>query len=159
MSRIFRGGVPTGPDVALLMALDPQPGASVSYEEIEAAIGCDHNSPRFRTVTTAWRKRLFHERLLQSVAQGGAFLFLTPEQAHDRAVFGFARLGRATGRVLVKAEAIDRRELPEAKARQHDLLRRELHLVRETMVKATWQINPPKPAAGAGRLAPALPHG
>lgn len=148
MSRIFRGGVPTRSDVDTLFKMDPQPGDRITYEAVEQALGLRRTQSRFRTVTNAWRKRLFRERLVQSLVEDGAFVFLTAEGAHDNAVKGFTRLGRAAGRVLVKTEAIDVRNLPAEKVTQHNLLRREMHLVRETLAASVRTISPPRSSTG-----------
>jgi hypothetical protein len=148
IGKLFRGGVPTGSDVDKLMKLDPQPGVTIPYETVEREIGLDQRASRFRTVTTAWRRRLFRERMLQSTAEAGAFRFLTAEEAHANSLTGFTRLGKATGRVVARAEAVDTRDLPDGTREKHLLLKRELHMVREQMARSVRAIEPPKPKSG-----------
>ena len=58
----FSEGLPTRPDVDLLLKTWPEPkvGDRFAYEVIEQLLNLDRRDNRFRTVTTNWRKRM-HE--------------------------------------------------------------------------------------------------
>jgi hypothetical protein len=155
MSGIFRGGVPTRRDVDLLMKLDAKPGTHVSYEEVEKIIGADPKSSRFRTVTISWRKRLFRELLLQSVAEGGKFVFLTADGAHDAAMKNVTRMGRAIGRHAIRVEAIDERDLSQDRVAKHAILKQQSGALRHSAQDVARAIAALKPIDGQGlRLAP-----
>ena len=53
-------GLPTKPDVDMLLNTwqSPKIGDRFEYEMIAKIIGCESTSVRFKTVTSAWRKRL-----------------------------------------------------------------------------------------------------
>jgi len=63
MRPLFLGGVPTKPDVDKLIDTYPAEsmnhGKIIGYDEIADVIGKTSTS-RFRTITNAWRKQLFH---------------------------------------------------------------------------------------------------
>ena len=60
--KVFVGGLPTDPEVRALRDQWPDSelaeGVVISYEDIEAVIGCKRRSNRFKTITTRWRKLL-----------------------------------------------------------------------------------------------------
>lgn len=153
--NLYFGGVPTGPDVDMLMArLDAQPGSSFSYEEIASIIGVDPRHSRFSTVTGAWRAKLFRERGLQSRREGGAIHFLTANAAHDVAIAGVTRIARAARRARIRADAINVDELSPERREKHSLVRRELMAMHEASERAKKAIALPRAAAPANlRLA------
>jgi hypothetical protein len=153
---LFFGGVPTKPDVDRLMELDPQHGMEVPYEQIERLIGVPRTRSRFLTIVNSWRLRVFRERLIQSSASGGKILFLTAEKAHDKSISGFHKVGRATRRAMVRAEAIDTLQLSDIKQKEQFLLRRELHALRAQIEHSAKELADPKPVQSTGvRLAAA----
>jgi len=56
----YFGGVPTAPDIRRIRQhypdADLKPGQLIDYEKLAEIIGVKLGDPRFRTVTTAWRK-------------------------------------------------------------------------------------------------------
>jgi|SRR5688572_17030408 len=147
--KIFQGGVPTGPDVTKLMELDPQPGMSLSYEEIERAIGLRYGDARFNTVIESFRKRLFRERLLQTKRAGGAIHFLTNDGAHDEGRARVKKIGRQAGRHRIKVDAIDARDLTSERQTVHALLRREAQAMLDAAQQAEKALARPKLSAVA----------
>jgi hypothetical protein len=65
---IFHGGVPTIMDVENLIKQFgiPKTGTTISYDDLEACLGLERKSWRFKTVITAWRKRLIRAHNLVS---------------------------------------------------------------------------------------------
>lgn len=59
----FSEGLPTRPDVDLLLKTWPQPkvGDRFEYEAIEKLLNISRRDTRFRTVTTNWRKRAYEQ--------------------------------------------------------------------------------------------------
>jgi hypothetical protein len=147
---LFRGGVPTGMDVDRLMKeIEISPGAQVDYSKVETILGVSRANNRFRSVTTAWRARAFRENALQSKAEGGMFLFLTADAAHDEAISSVKRVGRATGRLTKRVDAIDASELTGDRLARHSLLQREAAAMLEAMRRSAKSIVAPKPVAAA----------
>lgn len=64
--RVYFGGVPTEPDVKKLLERfdveDMIPGHEIKYSEVSEVIGQPKEASRWRTVTTAWRRRLEKDR-------------------------------------------------------------------------------------------------
>lgn len=59
---VYFGGIPTEPDIKRLTEAfkvqEMNPGDTIDYEEVAIVIGQAVKSSRFRSVTTAWRKRV-----------------------------------------------------------------------------------------------------
>lgn len=147
--NLYFGGVPTGPEVDILMAkLDAQSGTSFTIEEIGKLISIDPRHNRFTTVTNAWRNKLFRERSLQSKREGGAIHFLTANAAHDASIGGLSRLSRAARRTRIKADAVNAEELSGERRERHALVRRELMAVHEATEKAKKGVALPKATGG-----------
>jgi len=62
MSNIYIGGLPTGPQVRQLEAafsdLENLRGQIITHEQVEKAIGEERDSTRYKTVTSAWRRKV-----------------------------------------------------------------------------------------------------
>ncbi len=154
-SRLFRGGVPTGPDVArLLEAIPAEPGTSVSHDQVAELIHTQVGSSRFRSVTNAWRNKLFRDRLLQTNSEGGEFRFLTADESLDKGLGGFKRVGRAAGRLRVRVDAVNPSDLttPEKQGR-HVLLRRAAQAVGDEAAKSAKTVAGPAPIQTTRRIA------
>lgn len=68
-------GLPTGPDVDLLMKTWPEPkiGDRFEYDAIAKLIGVDSKSARFTTVTNVWRRRMIEKSVVIECEAGEAF--------------------------------------------------------------------------------------
>ena len=151
---VFFGGVPTKREVDLLMEnVDATPGSAVSYEKVARLIEVKANTSRFRTVTNVWRRRLFREHLIQTTAYGGAFHFLSADEAHDTGLRDMHRVGRSTGRLRTRIEAVHITELSEPRRDKHHLMRREMMAVHEAFQKSAKALAEPKPVSSVVRLA------
>lgn len=152
---VFFGGVPTQPDVELLMKEVPvQSGTEVQYAEIERLLGLQRKQSRFRTVTDAWRRRLRREKLLQSTAEGGAIRFLVADQAHDKGLKTLWRIGKSSRRLKNDVEDIDTTSLTGSRVERHPLLRRITHEFASFSRKTTKEIAAPRPISSTVRTAP-----
>jgi hypothetical protein len=148
--NLYFGGVPTAPEVELLMTkLDAKPGASFTLDQIVEIINIDATQNRFASVTAAWRKKLFRERALQSKREGGVIKFLTANAAHDEAISGITRIARAARHTRIKADAVNVDDLSNERREAHALVRRELMAVHEAGEKARKGVALPKPSAGS----------
>lgn len=147
-SKLFRGGVPVAPEVNRLMALGTEPGLVISYEDAEQVIGVRREETRFLTVTQAWRKRVFREHRIRIKTEGGSFRFLTASESLALSVNDMHRVGRAVGRTVVRAEAIDHTALDDREMQRHALLRRNAAALLDAAQTACKDIVPPKPVRG-----------
>jgi hypothetical protein len=75
-------GLPTAPDVEELLKAFPElkVGDRVQYEEIEALLKIAPKSNRFKTVTSAWRKRLAQQKIIMESDPGFAFYVASSDQ-------------------------------------------------------------------------------
>lgn len=85
---LFFGPNTTQPEVEKLLAeITPIPGAIIQHDEIEAVIGQEHRTSRYRTITSAWRRRLIREHGIDlHPALGLGFEVLTSSRRIDVAV-------------------------------------------------------------------------
>ncbi len=148
--KLFRGGVPTEPDVKALIALGVEPGAEVTYERVEQIIGAARTSPRFSSVVAAWRRRVFREYHLRIRRSGGTFRFLTAPECLTQSTIDLHRVGRAIGRSSVHIDAIHTADLDGDGLRRHALLRRASYAVLSATQDACKEIALPKPIGAAG---------
>lgn len=82
-TNVFFGGVPTGAEVNKLIEAFgvPAEGETITHEEIEAALGLAKDTNRYRTVTTAWRKKMLVDNNLDTCAvPGEGFRFMPPAE-------------------------------------------------------------------------------
>jgi hypothetical protein len=143
---IFKGGVPTKIEVdALMENIDARHGTIVSFDEIERVIGVTRDKARFRSVVEAWRKRLFREKLIQTRSIAGELHLLSDDEAHDFGKSNLSRIGRATGRLCVRVEAVDATKLSGERRDGHNLLRREANAMLDAARKSAKAIAAPKP--------------
>ena len=153
MSKLLFGGVPTGPEVDRLMAgIAIEAGVRIPYEKVEELTGVRVNEHRFRTVTTAWRKRVFREKALEVKAEGGCFVILTPDEALTNGINSFHKVGRALGRTNVKVSVINETALSNERAATKRLLQREIGMVSDAARRAAKEIAAPKPVSTVVRL-------
>lgn len=122
MSSVFFGGLPTDIDVRTLREHFgvPAEGALMSFETVAALIKTPLGSPRFRTVTTAWRKALEREHNIIIVVRQAQFVAAKPG---DRIDLGSRKLrtgARAFRRAHIVVEGTDRTRLTEAERKQAD---------------------------------------
>jgi hypothetical protein len=133
MSTIFRGGVPTEPDVRKLMEAfgEPAPGAVIEHAAVSAAIDVPYQSSRYRTVTARWMRRLWDDCNVRVVALPGVgYQCLHPTQRLDQGAREMRRSARRA-RAAVK-EAVT---TPVAELAAPDVSRRD-HLLHATAMLA-----------------------
>lgn len=141
------GGKPTRPVVDELMrSINAGPGMSASYESIGGIIGAEPGTSRFRTVTTAWRRRLFSERGIATIAEDRTIKFLTADEHQNAASGGFVRLERASHRHMKFVRAVRHDDLSSEERRTlHRLQMREAAAVAEATRMAAQRQAEPKP--------------
>ena len=137
------GGKPVEPDVKLLMEAfaKPQPGTEISHAAVEAVIECKRGTPRYRTVTTAWRERLFTDdnlRLASKIGEG--FRSLLPDERIRDSRGQFKSAARKIESGVKRAAATPPDELNDVDRRRRDhmllhgaQIERQLRSMRETL--------------------------
>lgn len=94
----LKDGLPTGPDVELLLRAWPElkPGDRIPYDEIAVWIGAPWGATRFRTVTNAWRRRLHDDRnlVLGVEARVGFYVKSAEEIVHTDTYGTLVGIGR-----------------------------------------------------------------
>ena len=154
MGKLFFSGVPTKMDVdKLVETFKPEAGQRISYDDIAAVINVAPKTSRFRTVTNAWRSRVFKNNGLQMVAEGGEFIVLTPSGALSKGISDFHKVGRALGRAGTRVAVINEAELDKEAGAQKRILQREIGAVAEAARKAAKEIAAPGTPSSVVRLA------
>lgn len=155
-STLFFGGVPTAREVDLLMnAVVAEPGTSVAYGELSELCGEPVGTNRFKTIVSAWRRRVFRESGMLTKAEGGVVYFLTADAAQAEEIKHVNRIGRATGRHVRHVAAIRSEDLTTDERRaKHLLMVREGAALLEAVRSSARKIAEPSPKnAAALRLA------
>lgn len=153
--NVYKGGIPTKPDVdKLIKEFPPKAGLVVSYDEVAGCIGVEPTSNRFKTVTDRWRERVFAETGLRCYTRGQAFRFLTADEALTSTGEDIARISRSAVRARIYVEAIDPAQLTSDEKRSRFFIaRREAAALVEAAQKSEKAIAVPPPvSAGVPRL-------
>jgi len=81
----FRDGLPTKPDVDLILKTWPNLsiGDRISYEEMETCLGIKWKSARFDSVTDRWRRRMVDEGFIIDREKGIGFYVLPPKNIQE----------------------------------------------------------------------------
>ena len=152
-SGIFRGGVPTEPDVKTLMQhIDIwgwAQGAIIPYSHVENVINVTKDSYRFKSVTASWKRRMLRERNMDVIAVAGVGYRWLPEaervteSVRDN-VKHTKGIGRAVRRIsLVRGEMLSDKERGQ-KDHAQQLMEHNFDAVRRSMKKIAVVFNPAK---------------
>lgn len=169
----FDEGLPTRPDVDLLLATWPAPkaGDRFPYESIEKLLSISRSSVRFRTITNVWRKRLTDLFGVVVYAETDiAFYCATAAQVIARTYPTLAGIGRKAKHhrrdlVTVKHETEEQRVVIEHQARlalalERDVKKQRMNLLPPTATPEAPRIQPPAaPPEPADRSQPNLTKG
>lgn len=124
--QVFKGGVPTEPDVRLLLDKYgvPEEGTVMSYSEIELLLKIARRTPRWVAVTNRWRRHLLrHHNLVVGPINGQAFKVLSPA---ERISVGKTKINsgmRQVKRGYIVVEQTDRTRLSSEMAAEQDHLK------------------------------------
>jgi hypothetical protein len=131
-AKLHFGGQPTEPEVKKLLEQFPDAeqlrGTIISHEQIEAVLDVKHDSSRYRTITTAWRKTVRNDTGVEISGDspeivGVGFKVLTHS---EQLRYGVSRKMRARRQIIKSHQAIastDEAQLtaPECSIRDHEL--------------------------------------
>lgn len=149
MSQFF-GGMPTAIDVRNIEAAVgvPTPGQDISHKTVEAAIGVDRHSSRYRTVTNAWRAKLRKAGIDIGAVRGEGFRVLTQDERVEISYEGVASGVRKVGRSLRRAASVPVSELGQVALAKHDavLLAGQAIMQAAEPMRQARKISPPPKA-------------
>lgn len=154
MSKVFFGGMPTQIDVDKLREAFPaiEEGDEVRHEDIEAVLGLERGSNRYKTVVEAWRKRLLNDGIDLGAVAGIGLKSLNATERIEKSVDGFQSGTRKQLRSIKRSQLV-RTDDPILTAKQ-DTLRRWGVMVADNHNKMIKEIEPPKPQQQMPRLVP-----
>lgn len=114
--KVFRGGVPTAPDVRKLREMFPDKDLNVgdvlAYDDIAEVVGCAYGTSRFKSITDRWRKLVENESgKIIGVSKGVGFAVLSDSQKLEVSHQKLRTAVRSAGRSLTVAMHIDRSNL------------------------------------------------
>jgi len=151
----FRDGLPTAPDVTAIQQRWPdlRVGDEIPYSEIAALLQIDIGSPRFKSVTHAWREREREQSRVIECVRSRAFVVASAEQvssATHEVMRGIARKARRqrTKLVTVRTEDDSLRTVLLHHANLMHTIERESRRQRMNLIPASVatvpQMSPPK---------------
>jgi hypothetical protein len=152
-------GLPTGPDVSALQKQWPElaAGDRIPYEDVEALLGMAWNTPRFKTITNAWRARELERARVILCEPGVAFVVATADQISERTYGVLRHVGRQAKQQRHRLSTVRpvseiQKQTVEHQARLMLAMEREakksrMNLLPKTEQKETVRIQPPKQAA------------
>lgn len=116
MAKLFSGGVPTDIDVQRLSErwAIPDEGTLIPYTEVAALIGVAHGSNRYRSVVSAWRRRLLREpfnRLLKARPDLAAYQVLDSNGRVSQCIGWDRHVRRTHRRIYLVAGSTDAKGL------------------------------------------------
>jgi len=146
--QLYRGGVPTTPDVNVIIDNYPfdrlTPGTVIPYDDIAKIIKCNPRSNRFRGVTSQWRDRFMTETGLQIAPapdKRGHFKVLQENERVDRLRYRMKIAGAHIKRAVVNNRLIDRKQLTSENKKYCNRLRdNERHIMLIKQLKTPQQL-------------------
>lgn len=155
MSKVHFGGIPTDVDVRKLVDEFGKPavGSEITHEQIEQVLRIERASNRYKTVVSAWRKRLIDSHgIVMGAVAGVGYRSLNEAEQMDA---GFLSIKHGARKQLrgIKAAARVLTSDPLLLKKQELATRYGIALAAEhnTMMK---QIEPPKQPPQMPRLSP-----
>lgn len=145
---VFGGGIPTEIDVNALMDCygAPAPGAMIPYEKISELIGVRRDENRWRTIVTAWRRRLEREHnLLLRAVKGEGFEVMDGSARVAFAASTYKGGLRRVARAAAVAAKTSRQGLSEDEAKVCDHLQRVGATIRLTAATEARKLKYPLP--------------
>lgn len=162
MSKLYLGGIPTGPDVKRMHeAFDARSvGESITHTEVEAVLEVDRHSNRYRTVTSAWRReRLGQDNVEIGVIPGEGFKVLTPSERVSSNIKGFQSGTRKQGKSLRRVAMVKSDSLTPVERTKVDHFQRIGARIMQESLTMMREIEPPKPQAQITQIRRAVGDG
>jgi hypothetical protein len=156
-------GMPTAPDVAALQKQWPELkiGDRIPYGDVEAIIGHEWRSSRFRCVTEVWRRRELDKGLVIGCIPGEAFYVLSASDIHANTPERLAHIRRTARKQRVKIATIRPENDTEKMAKDHGMLvmlnveremkKAQMNVLPKLVQPQRPQIGPPEEKASNGQ--------
>lgn len=145
MSEVWKAGIPTDADIAILREKFglPKEEQVIAWEAIEETLKIKRTEHRFRTVTGRWRRQLDREHNIHMRAIAGVGLeVLWPDELTHHQSEKINNQLRGVGRAVRVVERIDRTRLNDESRRVADHLITAGHAVRLAAVTAAKKLPP-----------------
>lgn len=153
--KAYFGGLSTDVEVKALMEhyQQPQEGAVLPYEDIEALIGVERDKSRFKSVLNRYRQQMerLHGVIFAAMPKIGLRV-LTPQECVDRNAVDFGHKIKGALRAGDRTARIPRERLSADDASRADALQLMSAKVSQTFLDGRPAIKPPEKAAAAPRL-------
>lgn len=150
----WQDGLPTGPDVQLLMSRWPdlKVGDRIEYADVADVLKVDRGSGRWRSITSQWRKRLLELGLVVECETDTAFYVATADQISAATYSTLKMIGKKAQRHRRKLSVAN----PETEAQKNAIEHQgRLMLAIERDAKKSRKELPNVPAAAnSPRIAP-----
>lgn len=106
--EVIRDGIPTGPEVQMLMRAFPdlKQGDFIAYEQIAAVVKESYGENRFKTVLSAWRRALQDQGLVTACVPGKGVQVATDSEVNAMAYTGVRSARRKVNRTARKLSVI-----------------------------------------------------
>lgn len=145
--KLYFGGLPIAPELERLKRAFPtvSRGDVIPYERIAGVLGLKWTERRFRTVVTAWRKALFRDLSLDTMAAGGAVRVLLPMQQEGESRRDIRFSVRKLRRGVVRVEAIETQTLTEDELARVEHTRRLSEVMLSAAAKGARELARVKP--------------
>ena len=148
MTKLFFGGIPTGPDVKRLCDAFKilTEGQEITHEQVQAVLNLDPRGSRYRSVTTAWRKELLNEENIEiSALPGIGFKCLSGSERLTTNIKGFRQGTKKQAKSVRRVTMIRAETLSDAEqAKQLHMMRLGNQLLGQAS-SLMKQIDAPKP--------------
>lgn len=146
--KVVFGGVSTDAEVRrLLDRYGTERGQTIDKLDVASVCGCDVDSSRFKSVASAWRRRVRRDSGVKIIRRDGCYIFLSSKDAVDDVKRQIGRMARSAARAHVDNENVDVSDLSEVDKARHDLQRRYLAATIDHMRQQSKSIAGPKPVS------------
>lgn len=155
MSKLFLGGIPTAPDVKILREAlgEIMIDTLIPHERVEMITGLSRKSPRYRCITSAWRKEMLRQYNVEIGAiSGEGFKVLSSSERLTTNYSGFRQGVRKQARHLRKVTMIRSEELTDSERAKREHLQRIGAVIMDQSSQLTRLIEPPKAREQVSRL-------
>lgn len=152
----WQDGLSTKPDVDMLLKHWPEPkeGDRYTYQEVAEVLRIKIESTRFRTVTSAWRKRMIEKGAVIECEPGESFYVATSDQISSRTYSTLKFIGRKAKRHRTKLSTTRPKDETQRGIIEHQA--RLMLAVEKDTKKARMNLLPSTAASEQPRIGPPM---
>lgn len=152
--KLFFGGMSTDVELGKLMERygETDPGALITHDEIESAIGMSRDSNRYRTVIARWKRAMFSKCNLEVTSRKGeGYVVMTPAERVQKASDDTRKINNEIRRVHYRFAVVPRSGLSDQDIRRADHSQIALAKLCDDMASARKTIEAPTRPEYIGR--------